>query len=323
MAVLPSPTREPRPAAWPPGVWPAVSVVIPTRDRPELLARAVRAVVRQDYPGEIEMLVVFDRSEPYAVEEPVPPDGSRRLRTLRNGRTPGLAGARNTGILEATGEVLGHCDDDDEWLPSKLTEQIELWRGEPAAPVVASGLTISTAAGEHHRPAPPRARFADFLDSRIMEINPSNLLVRRADLVERIGLVDEELPNSFGEDYEWLLRASRLGDVVSVRHPLVRIGWNRPSFYMSKWQAMADGLSYILAKFPEFVGTPRGRARVEGQIAFACAAQARRRAALRWALATLRHDPRQLRGYAALVVAAGLADPAVLVRAVQARGRGL
>jgi hypothetical protein len=156
-----------------------------------------------------------------------------------------------------------------------------------------------------------------------MEINPSNLLVRKADLLGRIGLVDEELPNSFGEDYEWLLRASKHGDVVCVPRPLVRIGWNRPSFYLSKWRAMTDGLTYILGKFPEFARAPAGRARIEGQIAFAYAAQRRRRDAARWALRTVRHDPRQLRGYAALVVAAGLANPDRLVRAVQARGRGL
>ncbi|HKQ02174.1 MAG TPA: glycosyltransferase, partial [Actinomycetes bacterium] len=42
---------------------PAVSVVVPTRDRPELLRRAVTAILSQTYPGPVECLVVFDQSD--------------------------------------------------------------------------------------------------------------------------------------------------------------------------------------------------------------------------------------------------------------------
>ncbi|OZM70335.1 glycosyl transferase family 2 [Amycolatopsis antarctica] len=309
-------------ATWALADWPGVSVVIPTRDRPELLARAVRGVLEQEYPGDIECIVVFDRSEPQDV--PVPVTGPHRtLRVTGNERTPGLAGARNTGILLAAHEVVGHCDDDDVWLAGKLTRQLELWRRSADAPVVATGVTIHSETGEHRRPAPERASFAEFLESRIMEIHSSTLLVRKADLLGRIGLLDEELPNSFGEDYDWLLRAARHGDVVSVPEPLIAVNWSRPSFYMSKWKAMADGLTYILRKFPEFAGTRTGRARLEGQIAFAHAARGARGQAVRWAVRTLRHDPRQLRAFGALAVAARLTSADGLVRRVQARGRGL
>jgi len=43
---------------------PTVSVVVPTRDRPELLRRAVTAILEQTYPGPVECLVVFDQSDP-------------------------------------------------------------------------------------------------------------------------------------------------------------------------------------------------------------------------------------------------------------------
>ncbi|WP_253864323.1 glycosyltransferase family 2 protein [Prauserella halophila] len=302
---------------------PSVSVVIPTRDRPELVTRAARAVLAQEYAGDIECIVVFDQTEPH----PLPLDNGshpgRRIVLRRNERTSGLAGARNTGILTATGEIVGHCDDDDEWLPGKLARQLERWHAEPAAPAVATGLVIRNDTGEHRRLAPERATFADFLASRIMEIHSSSLLVHRADLLGRIGLVDEGLPASYGEDHEWLLRATRHGDVVSVPEPCVRINWNRPSFYMGKWQAMVDGLTYMLDRVPEFADNPRGLARMEGQIAFACAAMGRRRAAVRWALRTLRHDPRQVRGLGALAVAARVVKADRLVRLVQSRGRGL
>src|SRR5208282_732320 len=82
--------------AGPAAAWPPVAAVIATRDRPELLERAIGGVLSQSYPGEIECLVVFDQSAPRQVGGAETAD--RRLRVLSNTRTPGLAGARNTGI---------------------------------------------------------------------------------------------------------------------------------------------------------------------------------------------------------------------------------
>jgi len=88
-------------------VWPLVTAVIPTKDRPQLLIRAVQSVIDQDYPGDIECLVVFDGTE--QVQPEVRLREGRTVRTLNNDRTPGLAGNRNTGYLAAAGELVGSC----------------------------------------------------------------------------------------------------------------------------------------------------------------------------------------------------------------------
>src|SRR3712207_7703437 len=49
----------------------------------------------------------------------------------------------------------------------------------------------------------------------------TTLFRSRADLLGGIGLVDEELPAAYGEDYDLLLRAARKGYVLSVTEPLV------------------------------------------------------------------------------------------------------
>jgi glycosyltransferase involved in cell wall biosynthesis len=301
---------------------PTITVVIATRDRPELLRRALSAALSQAHPGHLEAVVVFDRSDP----EDVAPPGSaadRTVRVIRNTRTPGLAGARNSGVLAATGDLVAFCDDDDVWLPGKLRRQLEAWDAHPDAIAVATGITIVTEHGRIERIGPPRTSFEDLLRSRVSELHPSSLLFRREDLLGRVGLVDERLPASYGEDYELLLRAARHGEVLSVADPLVDIHWNRPSFFEGRWDAIAAGLTYILERTPEFAEVPRGSARVEGQVAFAHAARRRRREALRWAGRSLRHDPRQLRALGAIAVALRLADPERLVRRVQRSGRGL
>ncbi len=305
-----------------PSTRPLVSVVIATRDRPELLRRAVQAVIAQDESRHIEVVVVFDRSEPEDVlPEQLPPGRSVQITT--NVRTPGLAGARNSGIAAATGELVAFCDDDDVWRPSKLRRQLETWEAHPDAVLLATGITIITEDGEVERTAPVRTSFDDLLLARVPELHSSAFLFRREDLLGRIGLIDEQLPASYGEDYDILLRAARHGPIVSVPEPLVDIHWNRPSFFAGRWDNIASGLTYILERTPEFTEVPRGSARIEGQIAFAHAARGRRREALRWVARTLRHDPRQLRAYGAVAVALGLADPGRLVERVQRRGRGL
>ena len=302
---------------------PSVSVVIATRGRPEMLRAAVRAVLAQDYAGPIDITVVYDRIEIDQLDDVVVPLHRRRLRTVANTRSPGLAGSRNTGMLSSDGELIAFCDDDDEWLPSKLDRQIALWREDPDAVLIATGIRIATSGRLVDRLPPERTEFADLINSRLTELHPSSFLVRRSDVSGPLGLVDEELPSSYGEDYDFLLRAARVGHIRGVQDPLVVVNWNRTSFFGGKWQGIVDGLTYLLNKHPEFAENPKGAARIEGQIAFAWAALGRRFEARTWASRTISHDRSQLRAYAALIIAARLMPAGPLVRAVNRGGRGL
>ena len=174
---------------------PLVSVVVPTRDRPELLRRAVAAVLEQTYPGPVECLVVFDQSDPDLPWGPLP--ASRRLVLVRNQRTPGLAWARNSGILAATGELVAFCDDDDEWLPEKLARQVARLLATPSAAVSTTGILVRYKDRTTTRLAPTvLVTHRQLLRSRLTELHPSTVLARRRQLLDDIGLVEEEIPGS-------------------------------------------------------------------------------------------------------------------------------
>ncbi len=304
------------------GLFPSVSVVIPTRDRPDLLRRAVTAVLAQDYGGTIECLVVFDQSEPTLPEVPVPQ--GRRLAALRNERTPGLAGARNTGALAAAGDLLASCDDDDEWLPHKLKRQVERLARDPHAIAVGSGIYLHARGRTIRRiPSSEWISFRDLLLSRRMELHSSNLLVKRGDFIDRIGLIDEQLPNSQNEDYEWLLRAARLGPIAVVRDALVRIDWQPRSWFSERWQTLIAAHLYLLEHHPEFEEEPEGLARIYGQIAFYHAAAGDRRSAREWAKRTLRTNWKERRAYLALAVASGLVSGERVVALANRLGKGI
>ena len=93
-----------------------------------------------------------------------------------------------------------------------------------------------------------------------------------AALLTSIGLVDEQIPGSYGEDYDWLLRAARRRPIVAVEQPLVEVYWHWQSFFAERWEAIADALAYLLGKHPELRADRQGLARIQGQIAFAQAA---------------------------------------------------
>ena len=299
-----------------------VSVVVPTRDRVDLLHQAIRAVVGQDCAEPIECIVVFDQSEPVPIEVDLPP--GRTIRTIVNDRTPGLAGGRNTGMFAATGKYLAFCDDDDEWLPSRLRLQFELLRSRPDVSAVACGIRVvyGDKVIERLPPAEPLT-FEQLVVDRHMEVNPCTVLVDRRHVFERVGLVDEAIPGGYGEDYEWLLRLTRTTDIPSVPLPLVTINWHTGSFFADRYRTIVAALEYVLELHPEIAGSKRGFARIAGQIAFAHAMLGERIAALRWVGRTLGSHVLERRAYVALIVAARLVSGQRVLAMAHARGRGI
>ena len=303
--------------------WPAVTVVIPTRGRPELLARALRSIYAQRYDGDIECLVVLDG--PAAGDVPAPPDAPRRsLRVIENTRKPGLAGARNTGILAAHADLVAFCDDDDEWRPGKIGEQVPHLLDDPRVSAVSCGIEVCYREREVARlPKAGTVTFADLLRDRLSDMHPSTFLARRRDVLDKIGLVDEEIPGSYAEDYDWLLRAARVGPIRTVQSPMTRVHWHASSYFEGRWDMIVAALQYLVRKHPEFEGSPRGLARIYGQIAFAHAAAGRARAAREWIRRALALDRRQPRPYLALLVSAGLLRPGLVLATLHRFGRGV
>jgi GT2 family glycosyltransferase len=302
--------------------YPEVDVVVPTRDRPELLRKTIDSILAQDYPGVVRVVVVFDQSEPDLTL--VRPDPMRPVMVVTNNRKAGLAGGRNSGILASRGELVAFCDDDDLWLPGKLLAQVTMLKSDPGASVVSCGIRIDYDGTLVDRVLPRTTiGMRDLLRDRLTELHPSTFLMRRADVVDGFGLVDESVPGSFGEDYEFLLRGSRTGPVRTVPEVGVVVRWHQQSYFTSRWDTMAQGLSWLLERYPEFSSVPAGEARVAGQVAFARAAQGERRDALHWVSRTVHRNPLEPRAYLALAVASGAVKPDTILRRLHDRGRGI
>lgn len=305
--------------------WPSVGVVVPTRDRPELVRRAVASILEQDYPGPVEVLVVFDGTEPDTSLERASDD--RRVTTLRNGRTGGLCGSRNTGILATDAELVAFCDDDDRWLPGKLRTQVEALQAEPGAEAASTAMEVEYGDATAPRLAgKERIAYADLLRSRMAMLHSSSLLFRRAALLDAeggIGLVDESIPGGMCEDWDILLRAARRHPVVHVDRPLVQVLWGASSYFSQRWALKNEAHEWMLAHHPDITTSPVGAARVYGQIAYGHAALGHRKDAGRWAVRTLRAHWKEPRAVLALVVASGLVSDEKVQRTLNKRGHGI
>lgn len=300
---------------------PTVATIVATRDRPELLRQTLAAIDAQDYEGRITTIVVFDQTEPdlsLAVH-----GTDRDVIVVANERVQGLQGARNTGLLNTNSDLVAFCDDDDVWAPGKIRRQVEVLDAHSDVHFVGSGVIVEYEGERVERiREDSRITFRDLLRSRVFEAHPSTFLMRRAELIDVIGLIDEDVPGGYGEDYEWLLRATRHTDMILVPSPLVTVRWHTASFYAERWQMRIDGLQYILDRYPEFDTEPVGLARIYGQMAFAKASLGDRSGAMELATRTLKLNPKEGRALLATVVAAGVPS-SLVVSQLQKRGKSV
>lgn len=178
----------------------AVSCVIPTRDRADLVCRAIASVLAQETPV-AEIIVVDDGSV----------DGtSRRVAARFPGvrilSLPGLGPgpARNAGAAAARGDLLMFLDSDDVWLPGHVTA---LRRTIARGFAVAYGVTRNRdrlSGGEFAMPEKDAAPQGDCLAAlaRWCFLLPSAVALRQEAFRDAGGFRDPEP----GEDWSFFIR---------------------------------------------------------------------------------------------------------------------
>ncbi|UEM02718.1 glycosyltransferase family 2 protein [Skermanella rosea] len=190
---------------------PRFSVVIPTYNRAEHVARAVRSVRAQTFPAH-EVIVVDDGSIDGTADilEAVGREGGPPVVALRQANR-GAGAARNLGIGVATGDWVALLDSDDAWLPGKLENARRMIGREPGLDFIHSRCVqdFEQACGTEPDPESPltveqRCDPAALLTG--WHIKTSSVILRR-DLLDRIGgLFPTDLRTC--EDFELFWRAA-------------------------------------------------------------------------------------------------------------------
>lgn len=134
----------------------AITAVVPTLNRPELLREALRSLQQQTLPPD-EIIVVDDGSTPAVDQTALRAEFGHQLRVLRNEKSRGLAYGRNWGVEEAQGKYVVHLDDDDLLAPSTLEEAYDLLLSDPALEIVFLGVAGFGARSDHFNRVQPEA----------------------------------------------------------------------------------------------------------------------------------------------------------------------
>jgi glycosyltransferase involved in cell wall biosynthesis len=213
----------------PQGTGGSVTVVIPTRDRQNLLQRAIGSALQQR-DVDVEIVVVDDGGTD-GTAELVRTLGLPRVRLLRHERSRGVSAARNAGLAAAETRWVAFLDDDDVWAPTKLSAQLgELDRVPGAIWSCVGALHVDGSLRVITSSPPPASGELTSALSRGPAVpgGGSGVLVETA-LARAAGGFDEGL--SILADWDFYLRLSLSSPVASVPEPLLGYYVHADSMY--------------------------------------------------------------------------------------------
>ena len=191
---------------------PLVSVVIPTYKREfSFVERAINSVLEQTYQN-IEIIVVSDNDKgslwAIDLEEGIKKYPSVRL--IQVEKNAGAPAARNLGMSEAKGELIGFLDDDDLWLSRKIEVQVPFFDDPDVALVFCGGyLSCENQSGKlfdywthHSLNKSTKVTFDRMLVYDV--IGTTSQAMIRGSIVPRLGGFDISMKSR--QDYEFWLR---------------------------------------------------------------------------------------------------------------------
>lgn len=196
-----------------------VSVVVPTRDRPELLREALQSIRALENDGVRFEIIVGDNGTSSDTQKVAEAFDAIYLHTS----TFGAAAARNIAMRAATADYIAFLDDDDVWTSNHIHGHLAVLAANPRLDMV-FGQIINTDPQRHpiYGPWPeqlPDER-RDLLKFMLNGYFPQiGATVVRARVRETVGFFDESFIG--GQDWDWQLRIARQHGVGFVRQPCI------------------------------------------------------------------------------------------------------
>jgi len=233
--------------------FPRVTVILPTYNRAELLKAAIEGILRQTYSN-FELIVVDDGSTD-RTEEVARSFADDRIRYIKTPHRGG-AFARNEAIRSAHGEYIASQDDDDEWEPTFLEEQVNHFDS------LGKDYGMNYVAYYRILPSGKKVKMPPkHADPKSGTIYPGPILLKnycpfqaamiRKSVFDDVGLVCEEIDSLY--DWEMWLRISKKYKIGHVAKFLFtwRFTPNSNSSDPKKFWRQVEAREYILKHYGE------------------------------------------------------------------------
>lgn len=232
-----------------------VSVIISTFNRAQYLKRSVESVLNQTFQ-DFELIIV-DNASTDQTQSFIQSLTDQRISTVRHGTNKGGSAARNTGIKLARGNFIAFLDDDDEWLPEKLSKQVQAFENaSKEVGLVYAGSeffddTKQRLVGTNHPSCRGHVYQRLLLSTVIGSV--TSVMVRK-ECLDKAGMFDEELTSC--QDWEMWLRIARHFEFDYVPDILARIHVHGEQI-STNYQALIPGRTRMVQKhYDEFKAYP-------------------------------------------------------------------
>ena len=225
-----------------------VSVIIPSYNREKTIERSIRSVLNQTY-RDMEVWVIDDCSTDKTenvVAEIMQEDN--RLKYHRLDSNSGACVARNVGLELASGEYIAFQDSDDEWMPNKLEQQIEVMKKNNALISFCQLNKINYASDPYIFPV-RKGGLVDRNELLRDSIVSTQTIVARKECFDAIKF-DPEMPRY--QDYDICIRLSAVYDFYFVDTPLVNMYLQDDSITQN-WNKMILALTRIQNKYADTI----------------------------------------------------------------------
>lgn len=216
---------------------PTVSIVIPTYNRKDELPRAIHSVIEQSY-FDWEIVLIDDGSTDGT--DKIAADYTQLLGdrfVYLHQKNSGCCSARNKGIEISRGKFIAFLDSDDEFAPTKLQRQLELFRKVPTLGFVYSDFSYVDLDGQKHMSVfdtqCPLAREVEHTtvgeNLCVCDQNLFDTLLRSYFIATIVGMVRREVLSdtirfmadpAYSEEWLFYLRVTRTCQTGFINEPL-------------------------------------------------------------------------------------------------------
>jgi glycosyltransferase involved in cell wall biosynthesis len=196
---------------------PLVSIVMATYNGELFLTDQIDSLLQQDYPN-LELIIVDDAS----TDQTVPmlaayAAADSRIRLFQNERNIGYIKTFERGLSLAQGSFISLSDQDDVWLPGKISRLMEAIGDHPL--VYSDSVLIDAGGNSLGRKLSQQKRLTDFSDCLSYAIGgsaPGHAMLCRKELIDRCF----PFPDIFPHDYWIGFRATCMGTMKYLDVPL-------------------------------------------------------------------------------------------------------
>jgi cellulose synthase/poly-beta-1,6-N-acetylglucosamine synthase-like glycosyltransferase len=196
---------------------PSVSVIVPAYREEAVIVKTIASLVKQEYPGTLEVVVVDDGSPDATYDRAVEAFGSHPLVRIYKKANGGKASALNFGLTVASGEIVICLDADTIFVPNTVGELVAPL-ADPTVGAVAGNAKVGNRINIVTRWQAIEYVTSQNLDRRAFSllncitVVPGAVGAWRKDLVTAAGGFSEE---TLAEDQDLTLSIRRAGHAIA------------------------------------------------------------------------------------------------------------